>query len=158
MPDELLNLLEKQDAYLMMRCHMSELNQFNDKILLSSDRIIVADQTMFPSVDSILGYTDILITDYSSIYFDFLLLNRPIIFLPYDLDQYTGSRGLNFDFDTNAPGLKPDNNSSFINSLKIYFEVPSTDEAERIRVRNKFNKFADDKSSERIIEKIRSLF
>lgn len=158
MPDELLNLLEKQDAYLMMRCHMSELNQFNDKILLSSDRIIVADQKMFPSVDSILGYTDILITDYSSIYFDFLLLNRPIIFLPYDLDQYTGSRGLNFDFDTNAPGVKPDNNSSFINSLKIYFEVPSTDEAERIRVRNKFNKFTDDKSSERIIEKIRSLF
>ena len=156
-PQELLDLLEGQDAYLMMRCHMSELSQFNDDILLSSDRIIVADQKMFPSVDSILRYTDILITDYSSIYFDFLFLNRPIVFLPYDIDRYTGSRGLNFDFDTNAPGVKPDNFSSFITSLKTYFEVPTTDEAERIRIRNKFNKFIDGDSSARVIEKVKEL-
>jgi CDP-glycerol glycerophosphotransferase (TagB/SpsB family) len=156
-PQKLLDLLEEQDAYLMMRCHMSELSQFNDDVLLSSDRIIVADQKMFPSVDSILGHTDILITDYSSIYFDFLLLNRPIVFLPYDIEKYTGNRGLNFDFDTNAPGVKPDTSSSFISSLKTYFEVPSTDEAERIRIRNKFNKFVDADSSARIVEKIRGL-
>jgi len=68
------------------------------------------------------------------------------------LDQYIEIRGLNFDFYSNSTGLKPNNNSSFINSLKIYFEVPSTEKTERIRV---MNNLTYDKSSECIIEKIR---
>jgi CDP-glycerol glycerophosphotransferase (TagB/SpsB family) len=157
-PQKLLELLEEQDAYLMMRCHMSELSQFDDDVLLSSDRVIMADQKMFASVEGILRHTDILITDYSSIYFDFLLLNRPIVFLPYDLDLYTKNRGLNFDFETNAPGTKPKTFASFTTSLNTYFNNPSTDEDERIRVRNKFNKFTDDQSGARIVEKIKALF
>lgn len=156
-PKQLIELLEEQDAYLMMRCHISELNQLNDDVLLSSERVIVADQKMFPSVEGILRHTDILITDYSSIYFDFLLLNRPIVFLPYDLELYTENRGLNFDFVTNAPGFKPDTFLKFSQNLRTYFEIPSTDEEERIMVRNKFNKYVDNQSSERIVEKIRTL-
>lgn len=156
-PKALIELLEKEDAYLMMRCHMSELNQLNDDVLLSSDRVIIADQNMFPSVEGILRHTSVLITDYSSIYFDFLLLNRPIVFLPYDLDYYNQNRGLNFDFDSNAPGDKPETFEQFSRSLSKCFDTPNKDEAERIRVRNKFNKFHDDKSSARIVEKIREI-
>ena len=42
---------------------------------------------------------DILITDYSSIYIDYLLLDRPLIFLPYDKEQYLKGRGMNFEYD-----------------------------------------------------------
>ncbi len=51
--------------------------------------------------------TDILITDYSSVYFDFLYLDRDIIFYPYDLDYYKNQdRGFIIDFDENTPGDK----------------------------------------------------
>ncbi len=48
---------------------------------------------------------DLLVTDYSSIYFDYLLLDRPIIFFPYDLQTYiTEDRELLFEYEKMAPG------------------------------------------------------
>jgi CDP-glycerol glycerophosphotransferase (TagB/SpsB family) len=56
---------------------------------------------------SILNLVDILITDYSSIYFDFLYLDRPIIFFPYDLSYYENfDRGLIFNYEKFTPGKK----------------------------------------------------
>ena len=51
----------------------------------------------------ILGVTDILITDYSSIFFDFLETSRPIVFLTPDVDDYAGYRGLYIE-SSNWPG------------------------------------------------------
>lgn len=56
---------------------------------------------------NILNAVDILITDYSSIYFDFLLLDRPIIFTPIDYEEYKHNRGFLLEpFDFWAPGDK----------------------------------------------------
>ena len=54
-----------------------------------------------------LKMADVLITDYSSIYFDYLLLDRPIIFFAYDLEEYlSDSREMYFDYDEFTPGEK----------------------------------------------------
>jgi CDP-glycerol glycerophosphotransferase len=45
----------------------------------------------------VLGLTGILITDYSSIFFDFLATGRPILFFTPDLDEYSDTRGLYFE-------------------------------------------------------------
>src|SRR5699024_3318423 len=49
--------------------------------------------------------TDILITDYSSVFFDFSNLNRPMLFFVYDIEDYRENlRAFYFDFDVQAPG------------------------------------------------------
>ena len=53
--------------------------------------------------NDLLAVVDVLITDYSSIFFDFIPTGRPIIYYAYDLDEYREERGLYFDLDT-MPG------------------------------------------------------
>ncbi|WP_104161369.1 CDP-glycerol glycerophosphotransferase family protein [Arthrobacter sp. ZGTC212] len=57
------------------------------------------------SIDTndLLAVVDVLITDYSSIFFDFIPTGRPIIYYAYDLDQYKEERGLYFDLGS-MPG------------------------------------------------------
>ena len=64
-----------------------------------------------------LTFTDFLITDYSSIYFDYLMLNREIIFIPYDFENYTKNRELYFSYETITPGVKYSNFTDFISHL-----------------------------------------
>jgi CDP-glycerol glycerophosphotransferase len=48
---------------------------------------------------------DILITDYSSVFFDYANLKRPVIFYVYDIEEYRDNlRGFYFDFEKTAPG------------------------------------------------------
>ncbi|KHK01086.1 CDP-glycerol glycerophosphotransferase family protein [Desulfovibrio sp. TomC] len=56
----------------------------------------------------LLRLSDALLTDYSSVYFDYLLTDRPIIFYPYDFDRYVSrDRELLFDYATMTPGPRP---------------------------------------------------
>ena len=55
----------------------------------------------------LMALSDLLITDYSSIFFDFLLLDRPIVFFAYDLENYlSNDRNMYFDYDSMTPGAK----------------------------------------------------
>ena len=65
---------------------------------------------------SLLGEIDVLLTDFSSIYIDYLLLNRPIGFIMEDFDQYKNSRGFIMD---NPKEYMP---GEFISSKKDLFD------------------------------------
>jgi len=61
------------------------------------------DKDVYPLLRKI----DLLVTDYSSIYMDFLLLDKPIVFYPYDLERYEkNDRGFSHPYDTMTPGKK----------------------------------------------------
>ncbi len=60
---------------------------------------------------------DTLITDYSSIYLDYMPLERPLIFLPYDLDEELKTSGFVMDYMENTPGVKPSTQAEFIDAL-----------------------------------------
>jgi len=61
--------------------------------------------TTYPDISELFLVSDILVTDYSSVMFDFAATGRPMLFFTYDLDQYRDDlRGFYFDFAAEAPG------------------------------------------------------
>ncbi|MGB7979736.1 MAG: CDP-glycerol glycerophosphotransferase family protein [Candidatus Nanopelagicales bacterium] len=62
------------------------------------------DVTRYPDVTDLLIAADALLTDYSSLMFDFAVTGRPILFLTPDLADYRESRGFYLDFEAQAPG------------------------------------------------------
>lgn len=67
-----------------------------------SDRLL--DFASFPDTNDLLHVTDVLITDYSSVIYEYSLLDRPILFYAYDKDRYSVVRGFHRDYDEVAPG------------------------------------------------------
>ncbi|MFG2647335.1 CDP-glycerol glycerophosphotransferase family protein [Streptomyces sp. NPDC048436] len=65
----------------------------------------VRDVSRYPDVRELLLISDVLVTDYSSLMFDFAQTGRPMLFHTYDLDHYRDTlRGFYFDFAAQAPG------------------------------------------------------
>jgi CDP-glycerol glycerophosphotransferase len=67
------------------------------------DRIV--DVSYYPHIQDLYLAADVLVTDYSSVMFDFAITGKPIIFHAYDLERYaTTIRGFYFDLSAEAPG------------------------------------------------------
>ena len=79
-------------AVLVLRRHFLDRSE---AAIPASARGSVIDASRLPDVSALLCATDVLITDYSSVFFDFLCTGRPILFFAPDLDEYRdSSRGL----------------------------------------------------------------
>ena len=62
-----------------------------------------------------------MITDYSSVMFDYAILKRPMIYFTYDIDDYTNNvRSFYFDIFEEAPGPKVETNEELIELLKNF--------------------------------------
>lgn len=63
--------------------------------------------------------SDVLVTDYSSVFFDYAVLNRPIYFYMYDLEEYKGElRGFYLDIYTELPGDIYEDEQKLLNDMK----------------------------------------
>lgn len=69
-------------------------------------------------INELLLITDILITDYSSVIFDYALLNKPVIYFTYDYEEYQQERGLYFDFENYVYGDITRNIEELIGAIK----------------------------------------
>jgi CDP-glycerol glycerophosphotransferase len=66
---------------------------------------VVKDATPYPEIQELFLASDVLVTDYSSVFFDFACLRRPIIFYAYDLESYRDElRGFYLDYERELPG------------------------------------------------------
>ncbi|SHM79914.1 CDP-glycerol glycerophosphotransferase, TagB/SpsB family [Anaerosporobacter mobilis DSM 15930] len=104
---DLKEYLKLENVLLLIKLHpKSKLEK--EFINLECKNICVIESSLDPYV--FLPYADVLITDYSSIYFDYLLLNRPLIFFNYDMKEYlSNSREMYFNYNEVTPGKKVSN-------------------------------------------------
>ena len=76
-----------------------------DDAAVGERRGFALDVSRYPEVSELFLASDVLVTDYSSVMFDFALTGRPMIFFTYDLDEYRDElRGFYFDLQAEAPG------------------------------------------------------
>ena len=94
-----------------------------------------------------------MITDYSSVYVDYLLLNRPILFFTYDYEYYEKeNRGLQYDLKKMAPGPLIYSGKELIESIKNISIIEKEYEHKRNLLNKEFNKYQDGKSTERLLK------
>ena len=100
----------------------------------------------------------IIISDYSSIAYDFVLLNRPIIFYCPDLEEFIKNEDkLNYDYMAYSPGPKTKNWKDTLLEVKKYVSDPEKDCEWRLKIRNEFYKMDvnDQNNSERIVNEVK---
>lgn len=99
--------------------------------------------------------TDLLITDYSSVYFDFCLTNRPIIFSPFDIDIYNKiNRQFYYNYMDVTPGPKCYDWDEVLEQIKIFYSGKDLYKEERKSINKIFNSYTDFENRKRITAKI----
>lgn len=114
--DHLNNILVKNNIFILLREHPFYPSEIDDSYLNQSN-ILLFNSDRFPEIMDYLSMFDILITDYSSIYLDYLCLDKPVGFIPYDINVYTKITGFNMEYEEITPGRKLANYEDFIDFL-----------------------------------------
>lgn len=99
--------------------------------------------------------SDILITDYSSVFFDYANLKRPMIFYVFDLEDYRDNlRGFYFDFEEKAPGPLVKTTEEIIKVVRDLEDNNSTPSGNVEEFYNKFCYLEDGQATSRVVEEV----
>jgi len=96
-------------------------------------------------INDLLLITDLLITDYSSVIFDYVFMKKPVIYFAYDLEDYKGDRGLYFPFEEYVYGKVAIKNDELIQAIK----EEDMQEEKREKFKKKFLEACDGHSTEK---------
>jgi len=157
--NHLKSYLDDREIVILTRAHVQS-NLALDGVQVSRvvSRVIEFGQDVLPEINDILPEIDILITDYSSVYFDFLLCNKPLLFIPYDIDEYKHDVGILFDdYDFWTPGDKVFSYQGFIEAIDKILSGRDTFKSKREVVRDIFHYNQDENSSKKIIQLLSDL-
>ena len=123
----------------------------------ATDKLKAGVVINLPNCDAaeLLAASDMLITDYSSCFFDYLVLDRPIIHYIYDFDYYSSKdRGLYFPKDMVLSGDAAENPEELVSAIKDNLKDPDKNKALRARKRRQFMTYESPDSCEKIYRKV----
>lgn len=147
-----LNLAELKkhlsDQYvLILRTHYFIANhidtsQFGD---------FVFNESNYDDIAELYLISDILITDYSSVFFDYAILKRPILYYVYDYDDYADVlRGFYLNMKKDLPGPLLKTSKSVLNAIENIDEVKSKYHDRYVQFNHRFNTWDDGHASARV--------
>jgi CDP-glycerol glycerophosphotransferase len=101
---QLASILKRHNAVLGVRAHSNESSRHLIDGSVAGGHFMILNDV--PDVGVVLRLCNVLVTDYSSIYIDYLIADRPILHFVYDIDSYVDERGFLYDLDR-ALGSRP---------------------------------------------------
>lgn len=147
--------LEENNMYFICKLHHMEFNTLDVKSfkpfahvmkILKEDDLVSRDIDLY----EVLANIDLLITDYSSVYFDLLMRDTKLLFLPVDLDSYNRNRGFNLEpYEFWTPGPKAFTQEGLKNSILGLFDNDLY-KKDRQSMLDVFHKYQDNQSSVRV--------
>jgi hypothetical protein len=156
---DLLNkFLTENNSIILIKIHPSQdRSRFKS---LNAERVKILEPDFNYNLYDILAYTDILITDYTSTYFDFLILNKPVIFNFPDIENYRKNRGFSYDpIELICAGNIIKSMDDLINELAATFSPEnSIQNSEKFHwIKSLMHKYPDGDSSKRIFNFINNI-
>ncbi|HJQ43317.1 MAG TPA: CDP-glycerol glycerophosphotransferase family protein, partial [Jatrophihabitantaceae bacterium] len=140
------------DTVLLIRWHLLVANRVAIPAHL---RDFVHDVSRYPEIQELYLAADALVTDYSSVFFDYVQLRRPTIFYAYDLATYRDEvRGFYLDYGDELPGPIVESEDELIDALG---DLDSIAEKYADRMDAFIERFAphdDGRAAERVVRKI----
>ena len=114
----------------------------------------ILDVTTHPSIEQLCLAADCLLTDYSSLMFDYAVLDRPLVIHAPDWEEYRTLRGTYFDLLAEPPGVVTTNQDELVSAFRS--GAVWGDEAARLRTafRERFCSLEDGRASERVVRRV----
>lgn len=151
--------LKKARVVLFIKPHFYDHYLYGKNILsqltsLSTIKII-DNESIDHTILNLFADSDLLLTDYSSTFSDFLLTKKPIIF--FDPEKTVKKQNFYFDYATHTPGPKVTDWTECITIIKQLKRQPDSFLSARNKLRKVFHSYADGKNTRRAFERIKSL-
>lgn len=150
--------LAAEDRNLVIRLHPLTWRNYGRDLEMLEEKYAHIHVDREKDVYKTLGDYALLITDYSSIAYDFVLLDRPVVFFNFDYEDYCkNDHAINYDYDAYTPGPKTATWEETLEAIKVYAGDPQKDSDWRCRVRAEFYDMSvnDENNSERIVQEVK---
>ncbi|WBB51779.1 CDP-glycerol glycerophosphotransferase family protein [Verrucosispora sp. WMMA2044] len=125
-----------------------------DRTIVSGDHPRVIDLCDYPLVEDIYLAADILITDYSSVMFDYAVLDRPLVIFAADWETYRTNRGAYLDVFEEGPGVAAKSEDELVGMFRSGAVVGAEATAARSLFRKRFCYLDDGRASERVVRRV----
>jgi len=135
---QLSSFLERNNINIFLRLHPN-FEASIPKEVTNIRRVTALCSADVAEINHVLGAFDLLITDYSSIYIDYLVTRKPVLFLPYDYAEYKEKIGFTIPYNDYTPGPKPKTQTEFELELSKLLSNDHYYKEERISANNILN-------------------
>lgn len=150
---DLINL--KEEGVEILFCLHPNMQQFTNYFTIPEGIEVIHQGDRL--VQDLLKESALLVTDYSSVAFDFSFLHKPVIYFQFDRQRFLGKYPSHLDLDHSLPGVIREDHNEVISEIRRSMEQGFTMSEHYKQLANKFVKYRDINSSERIYKAILSI-